>query len=556
MLCRLFVIFLFFFPPLLSSQEREIPNYTITKNPIESKPLYEIGIENEEILNSEYSIFEGKNISEVIDFFKNIPTNNKNYTVERLVYKILISKLDFGETEVSDKEDRLLLEIRVKKLFELGKFTDIDNFFSQIPPNYENPYVNLKRIEAYLLRNEFKNACSLVNEQNEETSFQLGKFDIICSIINQNFEKARFNLELLKELNVPGDILFIELAYKIMGDIEVSQKEIEAKNLTKFSSLTPILLSYLQIAEISPTFENLKDAPISSLIFILSSPTTNSEIKTYCAERLVKLKRISPNILAEVYQLNNFKNEEIQNVIQVYKTLSPVKSRSLLYQAIVKEVDPNVKFELIKYLLVNGKKNKLFPSLAHILKDSLNYEDLEDLSPDDIILILDLFFVTSQYSKAEKYIDRIKKDSETDLKEFYLYLLKEINSNPETFSFDKRLYNLSTSPFSLNDFSNILTIYSLKENLNQEIVEQLSNKGIYNKDNSESANIIDLLSLNTSRKFSKFYYLKAFFRIIDGKYFSDLSSFEKYIALKIIKIIEFEDIFEFFQKELLDSDYE
>ena len=55
------------------------------------------------------------------------------------------------------------------------------------------------------------------------------------------------NLELLKELNVPGDTFFIELAYKIMGDIEISQEELVEKNLEKFKNLTPILLSYLQI---------------------------------------------------------------------------------------------------------------------------------------------------------------------------------------------------------------------------------------------------------------------------------------------------------------------
>ena len=61
-------------------------------------------------------------------------------------------------------------------------------------------------------------------------------------------------------MNVPGDTFFIELAYKIMGDIEISQEELVEKNLEKFKNLTPILLSYLQIAEISPTFENIKKA--------------------------------------------------------------------------------------------------------------------------------------------------------------------------------------------------------------------------------------------------------------------------------------------------------
>ena len=554
MLNKLILIFLTFSSGLFS-QEININNYKIKKTTIESIPLYKIGdLENDE-LNEITKFFEAKKFDEIFEFYKKLPTKNKNYTIEKLVHQILKAKLNINEN-ISQEQDRLLFELRVNKLFEMGKFTDIDNFYAQLPPNYVNDFINIKRIEAYLLRNEFKNACSLIREEKIRKTFKLGKFDIICSIVDQEFEKARFNLELLKELNVPGDTFFIELAYKIMGDIEISQEELVEKNLEKFKNLTPILLSYLQIAEISPTFENIKEAPVSNLIFILSSPTTSSEIKLYCAERLVRLKKITPNILAEVYQLSSFTNEEIENVFEIYKTLSPVRSRSILYQAIVKEVDPEIKFELIKLLLMNAKKHKLFASISEILKDSMNYKDIQNLSLLDKVLILEIYSVNYQFDEAKDFIKNLARDKEITKKELYLQLIENVDSNSSFEEFDTNNLVISQNNYSLKEFNNILIIYALKNKLNQDLVEILQILNSETQKSEMTINFTDFLSVLSSNEFSRFYFLKNFFTIVEGQDLNDLNNIEKFVILKILKIIGLETNFRDLQEELIKIAYD
>ena len=554
MLNKLILIFLTFASGLFS-QEININNYKIEKTTIKSIPLYKIGdLENDE-LNEITEFFEVKKFDEIFEFYKKLPTKNKNYTIEKLVHQILKAKLNINEN-ISQEQDRLLFELRVDKLFEMGKFTDIDNFYAQLPPNYVNDFINIKRIEAYLLRNEFKNACSLIREEKIRKTFKLGKFDIICSIVDQEFEKARFNLELLKELNVPGDTFFIELAYKIMGDIEISQEELVEKNLEKFKNLTPILLSYLQIAEISPTFENIKEAPVSNLIFILSSPTTSSEIKLYCAERLVRLKKITPNILAEVYQLSSFTNEEIENVFEIYKTLSPVRSRSILYQAIVKEVDPEIKFELIKLLLMNAKKHKLFASISEILQDSMNYKDIQNLSLLDKVLILEIYSVNYQFDEAEGFIKNLVRDKEITKKELYLQLIENVDSNSSFEEFDTNNLVISQNNYSLKEFNNILIIYALKNKLNQDLVEILQILNSETQKSEMTINFTDFLSVISSNEFSRFYFLKNFFTIVEGRDLNDLNNIEKFVILKILKIIGLETNFRDLQEELIKIAYD
>ena len=554
MLNKFILIFLTFASGLFS-QEININNYKIEKTTIKSIPLYKIGdLENDE-LNEITKFFEVKKFDEIFEFYKKLPTKNKNYTIEKLVHQILKAKLNINEN-ISQEQDRLLFELRVNKLFEMGKFTDIDNFYAQLPPNYVNDFINIKRIEAYLLRNEFKNACSLIREEKIRKTFKLGKFDIICSIVDQEFEKARFNLELLKELNVPGDTFFIELAYKIMGDIEISQEELVEKNLEKFKNLTPILLSYLQIAEISPTFENIKEAPVSNLIFILSSPTTSSEIKLYCAERLVRLKKITPNILAEVYQLSSFTNEEIENVFEIYKTLSPVRSRSILYQAIVKEVDPEIKFELIKLLLMNAKKHKLFASISEILKDSMSYKEIQNLSLLDKVLILEIYSVNYQFDEAKDFIKNLARDKEITKKELYLQLIENVDSNSSFEEFDTNNLVISQNNYSLKEFNNILIIYALKNKLNQDLVEILQILNSETQKSEMTINFTDFLSVISSDEFSRFYFLKNFFNIVEGQDLNDLNNIEKFVILKILKIIGLETNFRDLQEELIKIAYD
>ena len=65
-------------------------------------------------------------------------------------------------------------------------FKEIDRIYSSIPSNINNENINLKRIEAYFLRNEYKNACDLLNREKFEKSYAFGKFEIICNIINSS----------------------------------------------------------------------------------------------------------------------------------------------------------------------------------------------------------------------------------------------------------------------------------------------------------------------------------------------------------------------------------
>ena len=141
---------------------------------------------------------------------------------------------------------------------------------------------------------------------------------------------------LLKEQNKPGDSFFIDLAYSLMS--ENSQADSESiKKLDQIKSLNPIIMSSLQFADISPTYEQVENLNTSGLLFVLSNPSVETDIKIFCSELLIKQGRISFDFLSEAYLLPRYKNAELENALNIYKTLSPAKARPLLYQSIIIE---------------------------------------------------------------------------------------------------------------------------------------------------------------------------------------------------------------------------
>ena len=552
------IIFLFLVPFNLLAQNFENSDYIQLEN-LKPESLFKIGIETDSSDPVLVNLFERKSFEEISNFMRNLPTKGNNYVIHELVKKILNSNYNLEGIELTEKEDIQLFEIRINKLFDIAGFKEIDRIYSSIPSNINNENINLKRIEAYFLRNEYKNACDLLNREKFEKSYAFGKFEIICNIINQDFEKARFNLALLKEINEPGNNLFIDLCYSIMGDVKISKPEIMSERLDKISVLNPILLSSLQIAEISPNFEHIKNSPTSFLTFILGSPSSSIEVKLYTAETLVKQKRIDNSMLAEIYQLITFEPEEISNALDIYKALSPVRARSLLYQALINEKNETIKFQIVKTLLMQAKQDKLFTNLSFLIKDAIKFNELENLLIDDINLIMDILSATKSFGDAEEFFKAKAYENGILRKEF---TEKEISLNLQRYIEDKSYFNLSQIEYLLDNISlkkkydkekeNILLLSSIIFDFNEKIVnkiQEISSTDLIEKSNMKLFDLI--IGLSSLEKKDYFNSLKIIFRIFKDKKINELSELELFLVLKFLMVFEYDTEFKHMVNEIL-----
>ena len=175
-----------------------------------------------------------------------------------------------------------------------------------------------------------------------------------------------------------------------MSEDDLNDSENLKKNLEQIKSLNPIIMSSLQYADISPNYEQVENLDTSGLLFILSNPAVEIDIKIFCAELLVKQGRIGYDFLSEAYLLPRFGSEDLENSLKLYKTLSPAKARPLLYQSIIAEKNDEMRLQKIIALLKTSIIDDLFSPISNLIANLIKLD--EGLATTENLLLISKVF--------------------------------------------------------------------------------------------------------------------------------------------------------------------
>ena len=506
------------------------------------KYISEIGDEkNLNFLN----LFNKKKSKDIENLLSIIPTKNSNPVVQDLIFEILTSKKKIDKSLVSSEEDNQIFELYISKLFDTGRINEIELYYSQYPDLKKNEFILKKMIEGNLLRNRHNEACKILDNKSDKMPEVFGKVLIICDIINNRFEEAKLGLLLLKELNEPGNVFFIDLAYSLMSEKKINDSESLKKQLTEIKSLNPIIMSSLQFADISPNYEQIASLSISGLLSILSNPTVDTDLKIYCSEILVKQKRIEVDMLSQAYQLSRFKNSDIENSLKIYKTLSPAKARPLLFQSILKEKNSEQKLRKIIALLRSSQIDNLFGPISDLVFELVPTEK-GMISNEDKLLLSRMFQSKNKIFEANNILNDFDgKDLSSDVYERKISLLVKQTLNGNYLDEDKLREYLTSlgkkEKITSEKLKKILMVLTLNAELPQDIINLISNFNFTESDKSTKGNLQNIFLVE---KFSQnkdlFNSLKIFFKILSNRDFEELSLLENYQILKILKNFSFD----------------
>ena len=512
-----------------------------------NKKIYISEIGDEKNLNF-LNLFNKKKSKDIENLLSIIPTKNSNPVVQDLIFEILTSKKKIDKSLVSSEEDNQIFELYISKLFDTGRINEIELYYSQYPDLKKNEFILKKMIEGNLLRNRHNEACKILDNKSDKMPEVFGKILIICDIINNRFEEAKLGLLLLKELNEPGNVFFIDLAYSLMSEKKINDSESLKKQLTEIKSLNPIIMSSLQFADISPNYEQIASLSISGLLSILSNPTVDTDLKIYCSEILVKQKRIEVDMLSQAYQLSRFKNSDIENSLKIYKTLSPAKARPLLFQSILKEKNSEQKLRKIIALLRSSQIDNLFGPISDLVFELVPAEK-GMISNEDKLLLSRMFQSKNKIFEANNILNDFDgKDLSSDIYERKISLLVKQILNGNYLDEDKlREYLTSLSKkekITSEKLKKILMVLTLNAELPQDIINLISNFNFTESDKSTRGNLQNIFLVE---KFSQnkdlFNSLEIFFRIFSNRDFEELSLLENYQILKILKNFSFDDYY-------------
>ena len=486
------------------------------------------------------NLFNKKNYKDIENFLLVLPTKSPNPIIQDLIFEILTTKKKIDKNFISSEEDKKIFELNINKLFDTGRINKIELYYSQYPELKKNEFVLKKMIEGNLLRNRHNEACKILDNKSDKMPEIFGKILIICDVINNRFEEAKLGLSLLKELNEPGNIFFIDLAYSLMSEKEIIDSEGLKKQLNEIKSLNPIIMSSLQFAEISPNYEQIENLSISGLLSILSNPTVDTDFKIYSSEILVKQERIDVDMLSQAYQLSRFKNSDVENSLTLYKTLSPAKARPLLFQSILKENNAEQKLKKIIALLKISQIDNMIGPISNLVFDLVPKEK-GLMSTEDALLLSRMFQSKNKIFEANELLNNIEnKDfsSEVYFRKISL-LVKQFLNNGYLDENKLRDYLIGLNKnkkITSEKLRKILMVLVLNVELPQDIINLISNFSFSESDKEEKGNLQYLfLTDSFSNNKDIFNSLDIFFKIVSNRDFEELSLLENYQVLKILK---------------------
>ena len=508
---------------------------------------FSIGAKND---NKWKDLFANKKFEEIKRFIEILPVNSTDETIQNLIYDILVSKKNFDRDLVGLDEDKLLFKTIVNKLFQTGRLSEIELIYSQTSELENNTFIIKKMIEGNLLRNRHSEACKILEKVNQDPLF-FGKIMIICNIINSKFDQAKLGLQLLKEQNQPGDIFFIDLAFSLMSEKDITQSEDLKKNLDQIKELNPIIMSSLQFADISPNFEQIEKLTTSGLLFILSNPSVDTELKIFCSEILVKQGRISVEMLSQAYRLSRFKPKEIQNAEKIYKSLSPIRARPLLYQSIIRDNKPESKFRKIIALIKISKIDNLLPKMSYLLGDLIDYKKFAR-NHQDTLLISQMFQSKNKYLEARDILNMDYKSPESDYRNLAIDISEYLKNNSiDYYSLEKQLEKFED--LKIDDsiiLRKLLMVLISNIELDQNLLEKIFN--IADVSQIKSVDAKNFFLANTlSLKGDHFNSLTILFKIIGNKDLLELNIMESFSVLTILKNLGFLNEFKNLSKRIL-----
>ena len=302
-------------------------------------------------------------------------------------------------------------------------------------------------------------------------------------------------------------------------------------------------MSSLQYADISPNYEQVENLNTSGLLFILSNPAADTDIKIFCAELLVKQGRIESDFLSEAYMLPRYEGADLENSLKLYKTLSPAKARPLLYQSIIMEKNEEMKFQKIIALLKVSIIDNLFTQISGLIFDKVKPEKITK-SKEQILLVSRMYQSQKDYINASLVLEKIENENDIDsiFRELSIEIAKRLNNfATDEFVLEEKISKLGkVNKLNSQKYQKILMNLIFNFNLTQPMSDVISNLNFLSNEklNSNSLNSL-FMAESLSKQNDIFNSMKIFFKTVGNKSIEDLSIIESYKILLILKNLGF-----------------
>ncbi len=325
------------------------------------------------------------------------------------------------------KLEKLKLSNDAKELMNISLLTNAfspkknisNNEFLEFKSNWLIKNANLDLIETYLIKNQVINShqkltkyfldenlsmtkiekvCELFEKNLEVIDDEyISKYNIYCLIKNGRIEEAQLIFDLKKELGFKDEYFEKKISYLLNFSSNVD-KTISEKSIFDFflahqtdpnflfepkENTKKIIWRYLSSANLLTAFKEIEITDLDKISLV---------------ERAVNNNNYPEKDLFNLYKRFQFNINQLLNAENLYKSLTGIEGRALIYQKILLESESIQRLKLLKILKESFKKDNLGNSFNEELKMFLEQMDPIDI-PDDLIKF---YYANISIEKKEK----------------------------------------------------------------------------------------------------------------------------------------------------------
>ncbi len=396
---------------------------------LNSKEIKIIGLYDPEDFGLKIDMWSNSNGDQLKYLFSNLAKINLSRDASELMNIVLLTNAYYPKKNISEKD---FLRIKSDWLIKHNDLELIEEYLIKNDILNFHPKLSKYLVDKYLSESKLDKACKIfLNNSEPIKNNYLSKFNIYCLINNGKKDEAQLIFDLKKEFGFNDQYFENKLNY-LFGYTNEIDKTISEKSILEFhlAHKTNPEFSFEPKENTNPLI--WKYLAASNLLYQTNEIDLDELEKIELIEYATHNKNYLEDDLFQIYKRFQFTIDQFLNVKTVFKSLTNVESRALLYQSVLLESDINRKIELMKLLKEVFIKDKIGNAFEEKLKDLLQDIELDQISSKHTSFYLENINTDEKKQTKIKYNDDLLHQSK---------LIKYFNGDYNQTKIEKDLNN-------------------------------------------------------------------------------------------------------------------
>jgi hypothetical protein len=254
-------------------------------------------------------------------------------------------------------------------------------------------------VDYYLSKSNIKKSCEIFSKIDEPIEDKyLSKFNLYCLINYGKNEEAQIILDLKKEMGFNDEYYENKINY-LFGYIDSVDEKVSENSILDFHLAHRTNPEFIFEPNTETPKLIWKYLATSNLLYDLKDIEITDIEKISTIEKAANDKNYSEEELFEFYKRFQFSINQLINIKESYKLLSPIEGRALVYQRLLLTEEPNLKIELLKILKDLFQESGIGDAFDLELKKLINTINFEEVPSN----------FTSFYNKYKKKDEIIER---------------------------------------------------------------------------------------------------------------------------------------------------